>query len=106
MKDSLTKDISKIYECSDEGKEKIFQALCSNINVLTYLNKDIIDIFDENELYTSFQVDKLLTRLKRKNINIDDILEICYNSQRGNSLLLITFFIHRKKLKKKALLKD
>ena len=105
VKDSLTKDISKIYECSDKGKEKIFQELCSNINVLTYLNKDIIDIFDENELYTSFQVDKLLTRLKRKNINIDDILEICYNSQRGNSLLLITFFA-QKKIEEKGFIEE
>ena len=103
VKEAMSKNISKICECSDEGKTKIFQKMISNMNVAKYFNIDIQDFSHEIELYESFRVDTLLKKLKKA--NIDDIMEFCYKSQRGNSLLLITFFA-LKKIEEKGFMEE
>ena len=102
VKNKVNTEINHNFEtlfksCSDEGKKSIFQIIASKLKLTDYFNIDIpLEdlLYKKNDLYNTYQVDKLLKKLNENN-NID-ILEYLYKSQRGNSLLLITFFAQKK----------
>jgi hypothetical protein len=79
---------SLFTECSKEGKNQIKEIISNNLNFPEY--------FDEihDELYDNFKVSDIL---KDGNIqNSEEILKYAFESQRGNSLLVITFFAQKK----------
>ena len=55
---------------------------------------------DENQmkelLYNSYHVNDMLKQCKEDNENMKEVLKYAYESQRGNQLLLITFFAFKK----------
>jgi len=93
----------KIYnECSDEGKMKLKDIILKHLNFREYFDHPV-DIGHFDYLYDSYQVDKIL---KDKNIeNMDEILEYAFKSQKGNSLLIITFFA-QKKIEEKGFMEE
>ena len=79
---------SLFTECSDEGKNQIKEIITNNLQFADY--------FDEinDELYDNFKVSEIL---KDENIkNKEEILKYAFESQKGNSLLIITFFAQKK----------
>ena len=102
IKNKVNADMSKNFgtlfkACSDEGKKAILEIISSKLKLIDYFNLDIsLDelLHKKSHLYNTLQVDKLLKQIKGNNNS--DILEYFYKSQRGNSLLLITFFAQKK----------
>ena len=86
--------------CSKEGKEKLREIILKNLNFQEYfgylLTKD-------GETYDNFQVHELLKTLSDNKKN--EFLETAFKSQKGNYLLLITFFA-QKKIEEKGFLEQ
>ena len=92
IRDSITRRMKNnfkglIDDCSQNCKKQI----CDIIS--RYLNfSDYFDVLG-NALYDNHRIEVLL---KDKNItNMDEILKYAYESPRGNSLLIITFFAQK-----------
>ena len=86
-------------KCNEISKKKIKKLILRNLNFSNYFKienekdfynyKEYTEIYDE--LYDSYRVEELLK--KNTNIqNIDEIVKYAFKSQRGNILLLITFY--------------
>ena len=75
-------------ECSDEAQKQIIDLITKNLNFADYFN------YVDDELYNQIKVDELLSN--KNLLNADEIVETAYESQRGNKLLLITFFAQKK----------
>ena len=86
-------------KCNEISKKKIRKLILINLNFSNYFKienekdfynyKEYTEIYDE--LYDSYRVEELLK--KNTNIqNIDEIVKYAFKSQRGNILLLITFY--------------
>ena len=89
-------------ECSPQAKNKIKEVISKKLNFSNYfvLDEDF-EIIDD--LYDNYKVDVLLSD---KNIkNMDDILEFAFKSQKGNSLLIITFYA-LKKMEEKGFMEE
>ena len=92
IKDLVNRRINKNFkvifnDCSKEAKKQIRQIISDKLNFSDYF--DVLD----NYLYDHCRVSELL---KDKNINnIDEIIEYAFQSQKGNSLLIITFFAQK-----------
>ena len=86
-------------ECSKEGRNKLKELISKNLNFSSYFGSNNLD----TSLYDTYQCEKLLKDVtKEKKI---DILKLAFESQKGNQLLLITFFA-RKKVEEKGFLDE
>ena len=87
--------------CSKEGKEKIREIISSNLNFPDYFGVGVNN--KDEELYDNFQVHELLKNLSESKKN--ELIKAAFESQRGNYLLLITFFA-QKKIEEKGFLEQ
>ena len=81
-------------ECSQEGRNKLKDIILNNLDFKNYFPNLKINQKEE-DLYENFQVHKILKNLKGKKV-IKEFLEFAFDSQRGNQLLIITFFAQKK----------
>ena len=86
-------------ECSKEGRDKLKEIIIKNFNFSSYFDKYQID----TSLYDTYQCEKLLKDVKKDKKK--DILKFAFENQKGNKLLLITFFA-RKKVEEKGFLEE
>ena len=74
--------------CSDEGKNQIKKIINDNLDFSDYFT------LMDDELYNNYKVSDIL---KDNNIkNKDEIVQTAFESQKGNELLIITFFAQKK----------
>ena len=86
--------------CSKEGKDKLKQIISENLNFSDYFN---FFLLKENDLYNNKQVHELLKRIEKE--RREEFIKYSFESQRGNYLLLITFFA-QKKIEEKGFLEQ
>jgi hypothetical protein len=95
---NIKNNFKKLFsECSDEGKKQIVDIISQNLDFSDYFAQ--ID----DDLYDNYKVSELL---KDENIkNKDEIVRSAFDSQKGNKLLIITFFA-QKKVEEKGFLEN
>ena len=81
-------------ECSQEGRNKLKDIILNNLDFKNYFPNLKVNQKEE-DLYENFQVHEILKNLKEKKV-IKEFLEFAFDSQRGNQLLIITFFAQKK----------
>ena len=88
----MTKSFKRLFnECSKEGKEKLGEIIINNLDFPSYFDDKQID---DSGLYDNYKVDELL---KNSDIeNKDEIVAQGFKNQKGNKLLIITFFAQNK----------
>jgi hypothetical protein len=100
VKIRMRQSFKKLFnECSSEGKSKLKDLILDNLHFYQFF--EIKLTLDSN--YDSFKVDQILEYNNLK--NQDEILKFAYESQRGNQLLLITFFT-LKKMEEKGFMEE
>ena len=101
VKIRMRQSFKKLFnECSSEGKSKLKDLILDNLHFYQFF--EIKLTLDSN--YDSFKVvDQILEYNNLK--NKDEILKFAYESQRGNQLLLITFFT-LKKMEEKGFMEE
>ena len=89
--DKMDKNFKNLFNnCSKEGKKAISEIISKNLNFSDYFD----NIKYNDRLYDNFKVSELL---RDENLsNKKEILEYAFKSQKGNSLLIITFFAQKK----------
>ena len=89
----ITQSFKKLFnECSQWGKKKIRTLILEHMHFKDFFEKEEESV--KSQMYEQCKVDELL---KGKNgANIEEVLKYAYESQRGNQLLLITFFALKK----------
>jgi hypothetical protein len=87
--------------CSKEGKEKIREIILKNLYFPDYFGVGVN--MKNEELYDNFQVHELLKNLSESKKN--EVIKTAFESQKGNYLLLITFFA-QKKIEEKGFLEQ
>ena len=95
---NIKNNFKKLFsECSDEGKKQIVDIISQNLNFSDYFAQM------DDDLYDNYKVSELL---KDENIkNKDEIVRSAFDSQKGNKLLIITFFA-QKKVEEKGFLEN
>ena len=89
VKKRMNQSFKKLYnECSRNGKDKLRELIIQNMHFSQFFGNDFQ--ITSAYLYNSFNVDKLLEYKGLQ--NKEEILKYAYESQRGNQLLLTTFF--------------
>ena len=89
----ITQSFKKLFnECSQWGKKKIRTIILEHMHFKDFFEKEEESI--KNQLYEECRVDELLN--VKNNVNLDEVLKYSYESQKGNQLLLITFFALKK----------
>ena len=86
-------------KCSREGKNKIKKIILNNLYFYQYFDQTI----EESDIYNTFQVHELLNKLDSS--KKEEFLKYAFESQKGNQLLLITFFA-KKKVEEKGFLDE
>ena len=89
--------------CNKEGKDKLRELILNNLYFSDYFEQRITKEKDLYNLYDNFQVHELLKNLEDK--KKEEFLKQAFESQKGNKLLLITFFA-QKKVKEKGFLEE
>ena len=89
----MTKSFKKLFnECGLDCRNKLKKIIYKNMNFSIFFETEL-NVMKE-DVYNSFKIEDILGD---KNIkNIDEILEYAFKSQRGNQLLIITFFAQKK----------
>ena len=114
MNEEIKKSFKKYYnDCDKKVKEKLKNILTTRLNISEYFNsKKIPEIAKQNncyriesllELYNSYKVEDVLKNLNKDILN--DLLKYIFDSQKGNKLLIITFFT-QKKIEDKEFMKE
>ena len=93
VEDEISENFKKLYNhCNLWSKSKINEVILNNMNFK--------DFFEDNEmiywLYKSYRINDILKACKNENENVNEVLKYAYESQRGNQLLLITFYVLKK----------
>ena len=98
VEQKMNKNFKQLFnDCGDEGKKQIKEIITKNLNFSDYFDEK------EDDLYDNFKVNEIL---KDENIkNKEEILKYAYESQRGNNLLIITFFA-QKKIEEKGFIEE
>jgi len=94
VKERMNINFKKLFnECTYDSKKKLGDLILRNLNFSSYFDlPSNFEIYDS--YYDNLRVDELL---QDKNIkNMDKILEYAFKSQKGNSLLIISFFAQKK----------
>ena len=88
----MAKSFKKLFnECSKEVKKQLGEIINKNLDFPSYFNSNELD---DSGLYDNYNVDEFL---KNNNIqNKDEIVKSAFEGQRGNKLLIITFFAQKK----------
>ena len=98
---SITKNFKNLFSrCSREGKDKLKEIISKNLYFPEYFG---MTITKENDMYDNFQVHELLKELEGE--KKQEFLDYAFESQKGNKLLLITFFA-QKKVEEKGFLEE
>ena len=94
---SMSQNFKKLFcGCGEDGRNQIKKIISENLDFSDYFI--VVD-----SRYDNFQVSDIL---KGENIkNKEEIVETLFNSQRGNKLLIITFFA-QKKVEEKGFLEE
>ena len=94
---SMSENFKKLFcGCGEDGRNQIKKIISENLDFSDYFI--VVD-----SRYDNFQVSDIL---KDENIkNKEEIVETLFNSQRGNKLLIITFFA-QKKVEEKGFLEE
>ena len=94
---SMSENFKKLFcGCGEDGRNQIKKIISENLDFSDYFI--VVD-----SRYDNFQVSDIL---KGENIkNKEEIVETLFNSQRGNKLLIITFFA-QKKVEEKGFLEE
>ena len=89
----MTQSFKRLFnECTHESRNKLKEIILEKMNFSIFFERDLSEIKDD--IYNSFKIEEIL---KDKNIkNKETILDYAFNSQRGNKLLIITFFAQKK----------
>jgi hypothetical protein len=96
----INKNFKKLYQqCSKEGKDKLKNIISKNLNFVEYFPP----ISKYNELYENYKVHELLKDLSDDTKK--EILKTAFEGQKGNKLLIITFFA-QKKIEEKGFLDE
>ena len=104
----IEKSFKKIYLlCNQKTRETLKKYIIKKLDIENYFyTKDLYDIEDEfdgkrretiiyeNYYYEQCKVDELLIKLDKKTLK--QVLDYAFESQRGNKLLIITFFTRNK----------
>ena len=93
--DEIKRNFKDLYnQCTEWSRNRIKEVLLNNVHFKDFFEKD------ENQmkelLYNSYHVNDMLKQCKEDNENVKEVLKYAYESQRGNQLLLITFFAFKK----------
>lgn len=89
----ITQSFKKLFnECGQWGKKKIRTLIQENMQFKDFFEKGDESI--KKQLYEECKVDELLK--VEKDANLEEVLKYAYESQKGNQLLLITFFALKK----------
>ena len=89
----MTQSFKRLYnECYPYTRNKLKKIILENMNFSIFFEVELNAI--KEDIYNSFKVEELLENNDIK--NLDEILENAFNSQRGNQLLIITFFTQKK----------
>ena len=80
------------HECSQEGKDKLKYLICKNLDFTKYFN--YIRTEDDNS-YDNYNVHTYLKEMTNEKIK-KEFLKFAFESQKGNPLLIITFFAQKK----------
>ena len=89
----ITQSFKKLFnECCQENRDKLKKIILEKMNFSIFFERELNEM--KEDIYKSMEIDEIL---KNKNItNVDEILEYAFSSQRGNQLLIITFFAQKK----------
>ena len=95
---NMNRNFKNMYtECGEDGKKQLNEIITNNLNFSDYFGEL------DDDLYDNYKVSEIL---KDENIkNKEEILKYAYETQRGNSLLLITFFA-QKKIEEKGFMEE
>ena len=88
--------------CSKEGKDKLKQIISENLNFSDYFDINQFKM-KEVDLYDNNQVHEILKGIEKE--RREEFSKYAFESQRGNYLLLITFFA-QKKIEEKGFLEQ
>ena len=98
---NIKKSFKRLFqECSKEGKDKLKNIILNNLNFVDYFPQMISK---NNELYENYKVHELLKDLSDDTKK--EILKTAFEGQKGNKLLIITFFA-QKKIEEKGFLDE
>ena len=89
----MTQSFKRLFnECCQENRDKLKKIILEKMNFSIFFEVELNET--KEDIYNSLNIDEIL---KDKNIkNLDEILEYAFTSQRGNQLLIITFFAQKK----------
>ena len=98
----ISQSFKKLFnECSQESRDKLKKIILEKMNFSIFFERELNEM--KEDIYNSMEIDEILAN---KNItNVDEILDYAFSSQRGNQLLIITFFA-QKKLEEKNFLEN
>jgi hypothetical protein len=86
---NIEKNFKKIFiKCSEECQNNIKKMIFDNLNFSDYFE------YEDDELYNELKIGEILKDDVLK--NKDEIVKAAFESQRGNKLLIITFFAQKK----------
>ena len=95
---NIEKNFKKIFiKCSEECQNNIKKIIFDNLNFSDYFE------YEDDELYNELKIGEILKDEVLK--NKDEIVKAAFESQRGNKLLIITFFA-QKKIEEKGFLEQ
>ena len=95
---AMNKNFKRLFSlCSEEGQKNIKKIIFDNLNFADYFE------YEDDELYNDLKIGEIL----KDDIltNKDEIVKEAFDSQRGNKLLIITFFA-QKKIEEKGFLEQ
>ena len=91
----IKRNFKDLYnQCTEWSRNRIKEVLLNNVHFKDFFEKDENQMKDL--LYNSYHVNDMLKQCKEDNENVKEVLKYAYESQRGNQLLLITFFAFKK----------
>ena len=95
---NIEKNFKKIFiKCSEECQNNIKKMIFDNLNFSDYFE------YEDDKLYNELKIGEILKDDVLK--NKDEIVKAAFESQRGNKLLIITFFA-QKKIEEKGFLEQ
>ena len=91
----IKRNFKDLYnQCSQWSRNQIKEVLLNNVRFQDFFEKDESQMM--NWMYDSYRISNILKQCKEENENVKEVLKYAYESQRGNQLLLITFFAFKK----------
>jgi ubiquitin-protein ligase len=89
----MTQSFKRLFnECYQHNRDKLKKIILEKMNFSIFFERELNEI--KEDIYNGMKIEELL---KDENIkNMDEISEYAFESQRGNKLLLITFFAQKK----------